>query len=101
MLDSGCGRDWHQGLGHDIMGCAAVPKSGCWVKGPALTSLSLTAEMELLNQVSIPAHFVALNGDKLNINLKTGSEVRVSGSGCCWEGWDFSLPPLALAAFSL
>ncbi|XP_043306415.1 complement C2 isoform X1 [Cervus elaphus] len=31
-------------------------------------------EMELLNQVSIPAHFVALNGDKLNINLKTGSE---------------------------
>uniref|UniRef100_A0AC11D6E5 Complement C2 n=1 Tax=Ovis aries TaxID=9940 RepID=A0AC11D6E5_SHEEP len=31
-------------------------------------------EKELLNQVSIPAHFVALNGDKLNINLKTGSE---------------------------
>ncbi|KAB0355273.1 hypothetical protein FD755_022732 [Muntiacus reevesi] len=31
-------------------------------------------EMELLNQVSIPAHFVALNGDKLNVNLKTGSE---------------------------
>ena len=78
-----CWRDWHQGLGGDIVGCAAVPRSGCWVKGPALTSLSLTAEKELLNQVSIPAHFVALNGDKLNINLKTGSEVRVSGSGCC------------------
>lgn len=71
------------------MGCAAVPKSGCWVKGPALTSLSLTAEMELLNQVSIPAHFVALNGDKLNVNLKTGSEVRVSGSGCWGRGMGF------------
>ncbi|MBZ3889200.1 Complement C2 [Sciurus carolinensis] len=31
-------------------------------------------EKELLNQQSIPAHFVALNGSKLNINLKTGSE---------------------------
>ncbi|CAK7311286.1 Complement C2 [Vulpes lagopus] len=31
-------------------------------------------ESELLNKLSIPAHFVALNGDKLNINLKTGTE---------------------------
>uniref|UniRef100_A0A3Q2ICR1 Complement C2 n=1 Tax=Equus caballus TaxID=9796 RepID=A0A3Q2ICR1_HORSE len=31
-------------------------------------------EHELLNQQSIPAHFVALNGSKLNINLKTGTE---------------------------
>uniref|UniRef100_A0A8C9P7P5 Complement C2 n=1 Tax=Spermophilus dauricus TaxID=99837 RepID=A0A8C9P7P5_SPEDA len=31
-------------------------------------------ETELLNQQSIPAHFVALNGSKLNINLKTGEE---------------------------
>ncbi|XP_048204078.1 complement C2 isoform X2 [Perognathus longimembris pacificus] len=29
-------------------------------------------EKELLSQQSIPAHFVALNGNKLNINLKTG-----------------------------
>ncbi|XP_073938611.1 complement C2 isoform X2 [Castor canadensis] len=31
-------------------------------------------ERELLNQQSIPAHFVALNGSKLNINLKTGPQ---------------------------
>ncbi|KAM5263286.1 complement C2 [Ctenodactylus gundi] len=31
-------------------------------------------EKELLKQQSIPAHFVALNGSKLNINLKTGAE---------------------------
>ncbi|XP_016070820.1 PREDICTED: complement C2 [Miniopterus natalensis] len=31
-------------------------------------------ESELLNKLSIPAHFVALNGGKLNINLKTGTE---------------------------
>uniref|UniRef100_A0A8C3YPW7 Complement C2 n=1 Tax=Catagonus wagneri TaxID=51154 RepID=A0A8C3YPW7_9CETA len=31
-------------------------------------------EKELLNKLSIPAHFVALNGSKLNIHLKTGSE---------------------------
>ncbi|XP_066118215.1 complement C2 [Saccopteryx bilineata] len=31
-------------------------------------------ENELLSKQSIPAHFVALNGDKLNINLKTGTE---------------------------
>uniref|UniRef100_A0A8C4MBC0 Complement C2 n=1 Tax=Equus asinus TaxID=9793 RepID=A0A8C4MBC0_EQUAS len=31
-------------------------------------------EHDLLNQQSIPAHFVALNGSKLNINLKTGTE---------------------------
>ncbi|XP_004424389.1 PREDICTED: complement C2 [Ceratotherium simum simum] len=33
-----------------------------------------THELELLNQQSIPAHFVALNGSRLNINLKTGTE---------------------------
>lgn len=31
-------------------------------------------ETELLSPQSIPAHFVALNGSKLNINLKMGSE---------------------------
>uniref|UniRef100_A0ABI7YQF5 Complement C2 n=1 Tax=Felis catus TaxID=9685 RepID=A0ABI7YQF5_FELCA len=31
-------------------------------------------ESELLNKLSVPAHFVALNGSKLNINLKTGTE---------------------------
>ncbi|KAF6112942.1 hypothetical protein HJG60_001807 [Phyllostomus discolor] len=31
-------------------------------------------ESLLLNTVSVPAHFVALNGDKLNVNLKTGTE---------------------------
>ncbi|KAM6182378.1 complement C2 [Erethizon dorsatum] len=31
-------------------------------------------EAELLNPQSIPAHFVALNGKKLNVNLKTGTE---------------------------
>ncbi|XP_036104631.1 complement C2 [Molossus molossus] len=31
-------------------------------------------ESELLNKLSVPAHFVAFNGDKLNINLKTGTE---------------------------
>ncbi|XP_037375327.1 complement C2 [Talpa occidentalis] len=31
-------------------------------------------ESELLNQLSIPAHFVALDGSRLNINLKTGTE---------------------------
>ncbi|XP_023604238.1 LOW QUALITY PROTEIN: complement C2 [Myotis lucifugus] len=31
-------------------------------------------ESELLNKLSVPAHFVALNGDTLNINLKTGTE---------------------------
>uniref|UniRef100_A0A2K6K6W5 Complement C2 n=1 Tax=Rhinopithecus bieti TaxID=61621 RepID=A0A2K6K6W5_RHIBE len=31
-------------------------------------------ENELLNKQSVPAHFVALNGSKLNINLKMGVE---------------------------
>ncbi|XP_004624345.1 complement C2 [Octodon degus] len=31
-------------------------------------------EAELLSPQSIPAHFVALNGNKLNVNLKTGTE---------------------------
>ncbi|XP_059100045.1 complement factor B isoform X1 [Peromyscus eremicus] len=31
-------------------------------------------ETELLNQQKVPAHFVALNGNKLNINLRTGPE---------------------------
>ncbi|XP_008066948.1 complement C2 isoform X2 [Carlito syrichta] len=31
-------------------------------------------ESELLNKLSLPAHFVALNGSKLNINLKMGLE---------------------------
>uniref|UniRef100_A0A8D1AU57 Complement C2 n=1 Tax=Sus scrofa TaxID=9823 RepID=A0A8D1AU57_PIG len=31
-------------------------------------------EKELLNQLSVPAHFVALNGSKLNVHLKTGSD---------------------------
>lgn len=31
-------------------------------------------ESELLNKLSVPAHFVALNGSRLNINLKTGTE---------------------------
>ncbi|XP_004695204.1 PREDICTED: complement C2 [Condylura cristata] len=31
-------------------------------------------ESDLLNQQSIPAHFVALDGKKMNINLKTGTE---------------------------
>uniref|UniRef100_A0A2K6A4Y8 Complement C2 n=1 Tax=Mandrillus leucophaeus TaxID=9568 RepID=A0A2K6A4Y8_MANLE len=31
-------------------------------------------EHELLNKQSVPAHFVALNGSKLNINLKMGVE---------------------------
>lgn len=53
------------------MGCAAVPKSGCWVKGRT-DILVLDCREELLNQVSIPAHFVALSEDKLNINLRQG-----------------------------
>lgn len=31
-------------------------------------------EEELLSQRSVPAHFVALNGNKLNVKLKTGAE---------------------------
>ncbi|KAM5327499.1 complement C2 [Glossophaga mutica] len=31
-------------------------------------------ESLLLNTLSVPAHFVALNGGKLNVNLKTGTE---------------------------
>nr|KAF6362590.1 hypothetical protein mPipKuh1_001807 [Pipistrellus kuhlii] len=31
-------------------------------------------ESELLKLVRVPAHFVALNGDTLNVNLKTGTE---------------------------
>ncbi|ELW61880.1 complement C2 [Tupaia chinensis] len=31
-------------------------------------------ENELLSQVNIPAHFVALNGNKMNIHLKMGTE---------------------------
>ncbi|XP_028743849.1 complement C2 [Peromyscus leucopus] len=31
-------------------------------------------ETELLNQQKVPAHFVALNGNKLNISLRTGPE---------------------------
>ncbi|KAM6185680.1 complement C2 isoform 3-T3 [Rhynchocyon petersi] len=31
-------------------------------------------ESQLLNTQSVPAHFVALNGNKLNINLKMGAE---------------------------
>ncbi|XP_064453477.1 complement C2 isoform X3 [Mirounga angustirostris] len=31
-------------------------------------------ESELLNKLSIPAHFVALDGNRMNINLKTGTE---------------------------
>uniref|UniRef100_A0A7N5K3Y8 Complement C2 n=3 Tax=Ailuropoda melanoleuca TaxID=9646 RepID=A0A7N5K3Y8_AILME len=31
-------------------------------------------ESELLNKLSIPAYFVSLNGNKMNINLKTGTE---------------------------
>ncbi|XP_058162513.1 LOW QUALITY PROTEIN: complement factor B [Dasypus novemcinctus] len=31
-------------------------------------------ERELLQTLSVPAHFVALNGSRLNINLKTGTE---------------------------
>ncbi|XP_049745137.1 complement C2 [Elephas maximus indicus] len=31
-------------------------------------------ESELLNKLSVPAYFVALNGNKLNINLKMGTE---------------------------
>lgn len=83
--------------------------SGRWVKGPAPTPpLFLAAENELLNKVTVPAHFVALNGDRLNINLKTGPEVRVSGLLCCetvgfpWGTyWTVSLPPPTLPAFSI
>lgn len=32
------------------------------------------AETQLLSQQNVPAHFVALNGDRLNINLTTGPE---------------------------
>ncbi|XP_042638313.1 complement factor B [Orycteropus afer afer] len=37
-------------------------------------STCLDHERALLNKQSVPAHFVALNGNKLNINLKTGTE---------------------------
>lgn len=71
-----------KGLRADIMRCAVVPKSGVWTLGKGIrinAPFSLTAESELLNKLSVPAHFVALNGSRLNINLKTGTEVSVSG----------------------
>lgn len=40
------------------------------------TPFSPLAETELLSQQKVPAHFVALNGNRLNINLRTGPEVR-------------------------
>lgn len=67
----GANRDW-----------TSVPKPEVRMVGKGNyinTAFSLTAEKELMNQQSIPAHFVALNGSKLNINLKTGAEVRVLG----------------------
>lgn len=73
--------------GHNT-GCAPIPKSGVWVLGKGTSTnlpFSLTAESLLLNTVSVPAHFVALNGGKLNVNLKTGTEVRVSGLGFSGE----------------
>lgn len=98
-------RDWELRLGGDGMDCAAFPKleSGCWVKGPTSTAFSLAAEKELLNQLSVPAHFVALNGSKLNVHLKTGSDVRVLGPGCWGEGmWQLpehlSLSPALVAS---
>lgn len=46
-------------------------------KGIYLNTLfSPLAETELLSQQKVPAHFVALNGNRLNISLKTGPEVR-------------------------
>jgi complement component 2 len=63
-------------------GLGAVLKPDNWILGKETCTdilFSLMAERELLNQQSIPAHFVALNGSKLNINLKTGPQVRVSG----------------------
>lgn len=42
------------------------------------TPFSPMAETELLSQQKVPAHFVALNGNRLNINLRTGPEVRAS-----------------------
>lgn len=63
---------------------------------------SFTAESELLNKLSVPAHFVALNGDKLNINLKTGTEVRVSGLGCCrGMGFPWASPIMFLCLLQL
>lgn len=54
----------------------------------------LPVESELLSKLSVPAHFVALNGDTLNINLKTGSEV--SGSGLGWGGGPRVTPNVCL-----
>lgn len=53
---------------------AAVLKLG---KGNCTnTPFSSMAEMELLSQQKVPAHFVALNGNRLNVKLRTGPEVR-------------------------
>ena len=63
---------------------------------------SLTAESLLLKTLTVPAHFVALNGDKLNINLKTGTEVRVSGLGCSGEmGFPWTSPRMSLCLLQL
>lgn len=80
-----CVRGWDLGLGVTTQAVLPSPSQG---KGTSTNlPFSLTVENELLNKLSIPAHFAALNGDTLNINLKTGMEVRVSGLGGC-GGWE-------------
>lgn len=52
-------------------------QSSSWVHGLCThTAFTPMAETELLNQQKVPAHFVALDGNKLNISLRTGPEVR-------------------------
>lgn len=68
-------------------GWAAVPES---ILGKEILSnsfFSSTAEKDLLNQLSVPAHFVGLDGNSLNVRLKTGSEVRLSGQEAGQEWW--------------
>lgn len=80
-----CVRSWDLSLGVTTRAVLPSPSQG---KGTSTNlPFSLTVENELLNKLSVPAHFAALNGDTLNINLKTGMEVRVSGLGGC-GGWD-------------
>lgn len=80
------------GCGGDYSGWAAVPESILGKEILSNTFFSSTAEKDLLNQLSVPAHFVGLDGNSLNVLLKTGSEVKLSGQEA-GQGWWWGAAP--------
>lgn len=75
-------------------GLCPVPRSEAWRRA-STSPFSLPAESKLLNKLSVPAHFVALTGGTLNVNLKTGTEV----SARAWAAGAGPLgPPECLSA---